>query len=365
MQWGKTVSGVIRDRNADAESIRYDPATAGASCECRIQLLYDITSKQSLKDCTERVKLSMATLHKLFLSIDEVTREMKKYLLDMENIVLNLEHIYCKEDRFYFCYCPWEKQDILVSFRKMLEEILGNLDYRDTAGVELAYHLYQSVCRGEFVISEILREHFPEKERMTEPESTAVSTAELEQEKIPDPVIREDDLKHPEKKEKKGFLRWLVKFFLKKETEEAENEKIYKTEKIVLESSVYGGEEAEDRTRILNSVEGNTILLDQMPAGQWKLLPLLPGYEEFCIRGDSFLVGKKKGAVDGYIGRSSISRIHSRFYVRENRLFAADANSTNGTFVNSVPLAPGKEVEIFPGDRILFADVGYECYNNL
>lgn len=330
-----------------------------------IQLLYDITSKQSLKDCTERVKLSMATLHKLFLSIDEVTREMKKYLLDMENIVLDLEHIYCKEDRFYFCYCPWEKQDILVSFRKMLEEILGNLDYRDTAGVELAYHLYQSVCRGEFVISEILREHFPEKERMTEPESTAVSTAELEQEKIPDPVIREDDLKHPEKKEKKGFLRWLVKFFLKKETEEAENEKTYKTEKIVLESSVYGGEEADDRTRILNSVEGNTILLDQMPTGQWKLLPLLPGYEEFCIRGDSFLVGKKKGAVDGYIGRSSISRIHSRFYVRENRLFAADANSTNGTFVNSVPLAPGKEVEIFPGDRILFADVGYECYNNL
>lgn len=329
-----------------------------------IQLLYDITSKQSLKDCTERVKLSMKTLHKLFLSIDEVTREIKKYLLDTENIVLDLEHIYCKEDRFYFCYCPWEKQDLLTSFRKMLEEILGNLDYRDTAGVELAYHLYQSVCRGEFTVSEILQEHFPDEKGLQEPESAMVSVAEPEKEKMAETVEREEDPKHPEKKEKKGFLRWLVKFFLKKETEEEPSE-AYKTEKIVLEHPVYEEKEADDRTRVLNCAEGNTILLDQMPAGQWKLLPLLPGYEEFCIRGDSFLVGKKKGVVDGYIGRNSISRIHSRFYVRENRLFAADANSTNGTFVNSVALAPGKEVEIFPGDRILFADVGYECYNNL
>lgn len=328
-----------------------------------LQLMYDITSKQSLKDCTERVKLTAETLRSLFLAIDEVTAEMKKYLLDMENILLDAEHIYVKEEQFYFCYCPWEKQDLLSSFRKMLEEMLGNLDYRDTAGVELAYHLYQSVCRGEFSITEILQEHFPEKGRVQEMAETE-PIHDMEEVNVLEPVFTETEPEQSKKKEKHRFLRWIVKFFLKKETEE-EPLKEPKTEKHFPEEPVFEKVEDFESTRILNETEGNTILLDQMPAGHWKLLPLLPGYEEFCIRGDTFLVGKKKDAVDGYIGRNSISRIHSRFYVRENRLFVADANSTNGTFVNSVALAPGKEVEIFPGDRILFADVGYECYNNL
>ena len=69
--------------------------------------------------------------------------------------------------------------------------------------------------------------------------------------------------------------------------------------------------------------------------------------------------------MDGYIGRETISRIHSRLSVRHGRLFLSDANSTNGTFVNELNIEPGKEVEIFAGDCILFADVGYECYNSI
>jgi cellulose biosynthesis protein BcsQ len=38
------------------------------------------------------------------------------------------------------------------------KEILENLDYHDTKGVELAYHLYQKACKGDFCIKEILEE---------------------------------------------------------------------------------------------------------------------------------------------------------------------------------------------------------------
>ena len=44
-------------------------------------------------------------------------------------------------------------------YTEMLEEILGSLDYHDTEAVELSYHLYQSACRGNFTIAEILAEH--------------------------------------------------------------------------------------------------------------------------------------------------------------------------------------------------------------
>ena len=108
-----------------------------------------------------------------------------------------------------------------------------------------------------------------------------------------------------------------------------------------------------------------TMLLDQMPFYCWKLRPILPGFEEFVITGETFLVGKKRDCVDGFIGRDTISRIHSRLSVKDERLFLSDANSTNGTFVNGRMILPGEEVEICVGDRILFADVGYECYNSL
>lgn len=332
----------------------------------QMQIFYDITSKQSLKDCAEREKFSAEMLRKLFRAIDQVTKEAENYLLEIEHLRLDLEHIYRKEEQFYFCYCPWEPQELLQSFRTMLEEILGKLDYRDTEGVELAYHLYQSVCKGEFMITEILEEHSP-KESPIPSEQSQVSYADPFQETVPETPLQKEIKDTGQQKKKYGFFRWLLQFFLKKETEELREEK---KELPPLDQEISRRNSAEAKepfgnTQVLDSAGSNTVLLDQMPAGRWRLRPLLPGYDEFCISEEQFLVGKKKGAVDGYIGRDSISRIHSRFYLRENRLFVADANSTNGTFVNSVALAPGKEVEIFQGDRILFADVGYECYNNL
>ena len=330
-----------------------------------LQLFYDVSAKQTLKDCAARVKLSAETIRTLFETIDRMIGEMKDYLLDMESVILDLEHIYTKEGKYFFCYCPWEKREVLTSLRRMLEEILGDLDYRDTEGVELAYHLYQSACRGDFHISKILAEH--KKEERTLPETEVSENEDIlwkdehfleersfESEKKAQPVSKE---------EKQGFLRRLFQFFLKKQEVKEEEERVWQEQKDLPVFSDYTPRES--YTQVLEPADASTVLLENMPTGRWKLRPLRPGYEEFCITGDNFLIGKKRDEVDGYIGRDTISRIHSRLFIRQERLFLADANSTNGTFVNEIAIEPGKEVEIFPGDRILFADVGYECYNSL
>lgn len=325
-----------------------------------LQLFYDVSAKQTLKDCAARVKLSAGMIRSLFETIDLVIREIKDYLLDMESVVLDLGHIYTKEGQFFFCYCPWEKQEVLTSLRRMLEEILGDLDYRDTEGVELAYHLYQSACRGDFHISKILEEHQKENEKLPE-ETAADNTGLLWREEIfQEQFVTEPEEKAEEPEKKQGFLRRIVQFFMKKQEAEPE-EKYQKTDMPVFSDYM----PTVTYTQVLEQTDDSTILLENMPAGRWKLRPLLPGYQEFCITGDNFLVGKKRDEVDGYIGRDTISRIHSRLFIRQERLFLADANSTNGTFVNEIAIEPGKEVEIFQGDRILFADVGYECYNSL
>lgn len=327
-----------------------------------IQYFYDVSAKQTLKDCAGRAKLSAKTLRILFETIDLAILEMKNYLLDMESVILDLEHIYTKEGKFYFCYCPWEKQEILTSFRKMLEDILGSLDYRDTEGVELAYHLYQSACRGDFHISKILNEHQAQTEETFEREEVVFEKEDVFWEDTP---VETEKISETSGGKPKGILGMILKFFLKKQdTAQVKESDDLKGNEFLKERYV-SCEDKEMGTQLLNTVDTSTVLLKNMPSGRWKLRPLVPGYDEFCITGETFLVGKKKDEVDGYIPRDTISRIHSRLFIRQERLFIADANSTNGTFVNDIALAPGKDVEIFTGDRILFADVGYECYNSL
>ncbi len=327
-----------------------------------LQLCYDISSKQTLGECVNRAKINAATIGALFQAIDELKEEIREYLLDMESVILDLNHIYVQEGCFYFCYCPWEKQEVLKSFRNMLEEILGNLDYHDTEGVELAYHLYQNTCRGDFCIPEILEEH--RKEKSWQKEETDISYTPYEeefQEEISDAAqIKADNQKQ---KKKPGILRRIVQFFMKKEKTEPEDAPVHLPESH--DEFFYKADWKESGTQVLETANGDTVVLGSMPAGKWKLRPLLPGYEEFCITEENFFIGKKRDSIDGYIGRDTISRIHSRLVVRQGHLLIADENSTNGTFVNGVAIEPGKDVEIFQGDRILFADVEYECYNSL
>ena len=319
-----------------------------------LELNYDISAKQNLKSCAERVKLSADTIRNLFSSIGLLFQEMKEYLLDAECILWDLEHIYTKEGQFFFCYCPWKKRDLVVSFRSMLEEILGVLDYYDHEGVTLSYHMYQSACKGDFDIEEILKEHMPKEETpVVYEESENWDTTELYSKET---VIEEKPL---------GFWKRILNFFLKKEDVEDELECEVTSHQELYDTFFANQEVPMAYTEVLQSEKEGTMLLGNMPMGRWRLRPLLPEYEEFVVTGDTFLVGKKRDSVDGYIGRETISRIHSRLFVKNEKLYVADANSTNGTFVNGILLEPGMDVEIFPGDRILFADVGYECYNSL
>lgn len=330
-----------------------------------VQLFYDVSAKQTLRACSQRGKLNADTIEKLFRAIAALECDASEYLLDMESVLLDFEHIYTREGHFYFCYCPWVKKEALCSFRELLEELLGEVDYHDTKGVEMAYHLYQKACRGNFDIGEILEEHCrkvkePKKEHFPE----IPSFAEDEQSR----ELHFEETKVSEKKQKKKIGKnKILQFFLKKQPKEEDVEEEPVEELFSHKEMEFFKEESwtDACTTVLELEEAGTTILGDVPFRSWRLRPLQAGYEEFCITGDNFVIGKKRGMVDGYIGRNTISRIHSRLWVKQDRLFLLDSNSTNGVCVNGKSIEPGTEVEIFAGDRILFADVEYECYNSL
>jgi hypothetical protein len=328
--------------------------------DASLQLYYDVSAKQNLETWTEREKFSRENICRLFETVEQMFLEIKNYLLDAESVLLDFRHIYVREGVFYFCYCPWIKKDVMLGLRELLEEILGKLDYHDTKGVELAYHFYQSACKGTLQIGNVLKEHCVQKEILEEP---AFLREEPVRYGVPEEGERQETKENisGEKKSMGGFWGRILQFFLKKTNEEENN---LEQEPVSVRAEVFENLFLEEQTEVTESYSGDTTLLEKVVHRMWRLQPLLPEYEPFYIREDCFIVGKKMEAVDGCIQRNTISRIHSRLWVREGRLFISDANSTNGTFVNGMAVHPGEEVEIFSGDRILFADVGYECYNS-
>ncbi len=72
----------------------------------------------------------------------------------------------------------------------------------------------------------------------------------------------------------------------------------------------------------------------------------------------------KSSQMDVVLKGIGISRIHARIICRENQCFLSDMNSKNGTKLNGILLNPEEEQPLKDGDRITFANAGFEwrCY---
>ena len=107
-------------------------------------------------------------------------------------------------------------------------------------------------------------------------------------------------------------------------------------------------------------VLAETSILEGRRAGELLLRSTSPAYPNLAVEKDSFLIGKKKGAVDGLIKARGVSRIHGRITREEGGYYLSDLNSTNGTYLNGGRLEVNEKARIHPGDQVGFADVEYQ-----
>jgi hypothetical protein len=87
-----------------------------------------------------------------------------------------------------------------------------------------------------------------------------------------------------------------------------------------------------------------------------------PDYPDLKMEGTSFLIGKRKESVDGWVPAPTVSRIHARIIKEEGCYLLEDLNSTNGTRAGQHQLNP---YELFPldnGMQVAFAGAEYEAY---
>ena len=93
---------------------------------------------------------------------------------------------------------------------------------------------------------------------------------------------------------------------------------------------------------------------------QWELIYKGDGMEQdLRLTAFPYLVGTDKETVQGALVSRTVSRIHAKLYMEEDRLYVEDYNSTNGTYVNRRLLPMNTPAELHPGDRVVFATEEY------
>ena len=106
---------------------------------------------------------------------------------------------------------------------------------------------------------------------------------------------------------------------------------------------------------------GQTVFFDErVDNGSYKLYAMDRKNKQH-IELDCFpcTIGKLKGYVDCCIDHPSISRVHARIEKQDGVLLLKDTNSTNGTCLNGIRLAPNEQRIIEPGDEIRFGSLNY------
>ena len=269
----------------------------------KADIYYEITSRQNLRLVLERKRLNGAELEALLEGLMKTAGSCEEYLLDTQTLLLDPDYIYLDPDtwKIFFCLFPFYEGNMGNGLLDLAEYLLDRLDKQDPEAVALGYDFYRMAGEEnaslEAVLSKWKKGREPAEEIM-EGTRTSESGAAIE-------------------------------------TETKEN----------VETPLQSMEKGE--TTFLKKISG-LVLRSENPA-----------YPSMEIRGEQFLIGKKKDAVDGFIKARGISRLHGKISKEDGIYYLTDLNSTNGTFLNGGRLEVNEKARIRPGDCVGFADVKY------
>lgn len=122
-----------------------------------------------------------------------------------------------------------------------------------------------------------------------------------------------------------------------------------------------------DRTTVLGTYFNATTVLTQNSRDSQSSPYLVreKTKEKIRIAQSLFKIGKESKYCDYYVpDNSAVSRQHAEIITREHRYYVVDLNSTNKTYVDGRAVAAEKEVEIFDGTRLRFANEDFVFYTD-
>lgn len=320
---------------------------------------YEITSGQEFTSIYTGQKMQYQELQNLFVSLAQVLKRLHSFLLNPEHLVLDPHFLYCENGTksWQFCYLQGYSKDIIESIRELMEYLLPKIDHQDRDAVALGYGIYRCSMETHITLEQLEEELYkkePEENYFEEKKEKSIinpsEEIDLEQEMIRkealDSLFDEDDW------EEENWWKRLCNWWKKKKgnkTRETKNKQDFTLPKWMEE----------------NDTEEETVCLALPPVmkmGKRRLCSLRPEqYPDIVLEKDLLFLGKTSGNVDISLPSAAVSRLHARIAVKGNQIIVVDMHSKNGTRINQKLLTADWEYELHSGDKIEFADIGYQC----
>lgn len=334
------------------------------------QYWYNITGKQALDSYTKMKSIGITFIEKLLLNICSQIEKLEWNLLGTTCLVLEPELIFIANgsEEIYFTLYPENKGDAYAELTKLMEYLLTRLDHKDTEAVKTAYGIYELTLSEGYSLSDI-RNAIEKNKNISEPAKIKKAdvwehgdTPEISTEKV---FVSSCEPEKKNKWQKVEKCSNTLQELWKKAMEILKKEAGIKRKKA---TPLVTYPEPEEATAFIRS----DVKIVEMPAtnptvclvsaeGNAKGILLHEGlgeYPDYELSLDKCEIGNNVKA-NLFIKKDTVSNSHATIEYDQGHYYIEDLNSTNGTYVNGVPINYKQREKLNPGDEIRFADVRY------
>lgn len=353
----------------------------------------DISKKRNLVQEFQDKELQLEDMIAIFQQITPIVEELRNYLLNEKMAVMNPEYIYkdLENDNLAILILPWIQEENTI--HKLAEFFLEKMNHRDENGVNASYLFYRQQSQEQFLWHSFLpvleKESILKRQKRKVRDSLESVKCNINDENIAEVwngknvknteelSLEKKEEEVPDKNIKKGkrtaviitlltailffilsilpnvnyamrisVLSLSVLFFILflclilSKRKKAEKKQIYMEEDTIIKHETDIGMK---ETVFFNACEEECLKLKWKEKGRQK---------QFVLKKFPCTVGKMKEEVSVVISDLSVSRIHCRFIEKDNKVCVMDLNSTNGTFLNGLPIKNGEILEIEKNDEI-------------
>ena len=135
-----------------------------------VQICCDITSCRSLRQLSQRSRLSGSMLLRILDTLSRAIRECNRYLAVPEDLLIHPEDIYLSSDlqQIRFCLIPGSGEGNAMQYQEFAEFILRRIDHADPLAVHLGYLFYDRTGQDGFCFPDVwedIRSRSPENHR--------------------------------------------------------------------------------------------------------------------------------------------------------------------------------------------------------
>lgn len=142
---------------------------------------YNVSGKLSMKAMYEKHTIDGKEIKILLKSILNVVKEVERYLLDVNCILMEPEYIFYSEEKYYFCYYPPGNRSLWEGFHHLSEHLVKYADYQDQECVRIVFLLHQETMKENYSLEQIIRECVDaDEEEQEQNENSIVAGEEID-----------------------------------------------------------------------------------------------------------------------------------------------------------------------------------------